>query len=189
MDVDEYMAIHTYIPFVFHMQLFARRSQYVRPAEMQWWQELSFQFMTEESGGESTEEITCRPLPWRSESKFKLMHICKHVNCTTALLFGLFAGATKFIHKLDGRYKKDCLKRGSSNFQVKTRTPGSPSTLPRLSGPEWTLKPAPDSTAPNSQIVREPTSDELVPTSRNVTEEESVTSQADSGSEELLKQL
>ena len=42
---------------------------------MQWWQELSFQFMTEESGGESTDEITCHPLPWRSESEFKLMHI------------------------------------------------------------------------------------------------------------------
>ena len=56
------------------MELFAR-SQYVRPAEMQWCQELSFQLMTEESGGESTEEITCYPFPWRSESKFKLMHI------------------------------------------------------------------------------------------------------------------
>lgn len=145
---------------------------------MQWWQELSFQFMTEESGGESAGEITCHPLPWRSESKFKFMsiHMQAH-NCTTASLFVLFAGATKFMNKLDSRYKKDCLKRGNSNFQAKIRTPGSPSTSPRLSGPEWALKPAPDSPAPNLQIVREPTSQDPA------TEEDSVTSQADSGSE------
>ena len=30
------------------------------------WKELSFSFMTEESGGASAEEITCHKLPWRS---------------------------------------------------------------------------------------------------------------------------
>ena len=144
MDVDEYMAIHTYIPFVFHMQLLQ--------------EEVNMLGLQRCNGGRN-----CHFNSWLKKVEVKVLtklhaihchgdlkvssssctYICKHINCTTALLFGLFAGATKFIHKLDGRYKKDCLKRGSSIFQAKTRTPGSPSTLPRLSGLEWTLKPAP----------------------------------------------
>ena len=34
------------------------------------WKELSFSVMTEESGGESEEEITCHKLPWRSASMY-----------------------------------------------------------------------------------------------------------------------
>ena len=48
--------------------------------EMQKWQELTFHFMTEESGGESAHEITCHSLPWRSESKFELMQIHMQVH-------------------------------------------------------------------------------------------------------------
>ena len=50
------------------MQLFLRRVKYVKTGlEETKWKELSYQCMTEESGGESSEEIVRRHLPWRSE--------------------------------------------------------------------------------------------------------------------------
>ena len=50
----------------------------MRSEEMDRWQELSYQFMTEESGGESAEEITCYLLPWRSDGECKCK--CVHVH-------------------------------------------------------------------------------------------------------------
>ena len=59
--------------FIHCMQLFARRSKYVKAgAEAKWWSQLSYKFMTEESGGQSAEEIVRHELPWRSESEFLL---------------------------------------------------------------------------------------------------------------------
>ena len=53
------------------MQLFAKRGKFVKPGlEEQRWKEISYHFMTEESGGESSEEIVRHELPWRSESEF-----------------------------------------------------------------------------------------------------------------------
>ena len=50
------------------MQLFLRRAKFVKPGlEETKWKELSYQWMTEESGGESSEEIVRHQLPWRSE--------------------------------------------------------------------------------------------------------------------------
>ena len=56
------------------MQLFKRRSRYVKAGiEMQNWKELSFEFMTEESGGDEDEVITRHELPWRSECKLTVL--------------------------------------------------------------------------------------------------------------------
>ena len=56
-----------------HLQLFARRGNFVKPsAEEERWKELSYHFMTEESGRDSTDEITQHKLPWRSESEFQV---------------------------------------------------------------------------------------------------------------------
>ena len=41
--------------------------------EAERWSELTYRFMTEESGGESAEEIVRHELPWRSESEFLSM--------------------------------------------------------------------------------------------------------------------
>lgn len=105
------------------------------------WQELSYQHMTEESGGESAEEITCHSLPWRSDGEYKCKCLCGHITLPYHCRFTntLHAAATKFIKKLDNRHKKDNLKRGSSNLQAKKRVLGSPSSLPRVSGPEWAV--------------------------------------------------
>ena len=104
------------------------------------WQELSYQHMTEESGGESADEITCHPLPWRSDGEYKCKCVCVHITIPYRCHFTYnFTAATKFIKKLDNRHKKDILKRGSSNLQAKNRVLGSPSQLPRVPGPEWAV--------------------------------------------------
>lgn len=46
---------------------------FVKPGgEEERWKELSYHFMTEESGGDSAEEMTQCILPWRSKSEFQV---------------------------------------------------------------------------------------------------------------------
>ena len=49
------------------------------------------------------------------------------------------AGLSKLIHKLDSRYKADCDRKGGRTFTLKKRVIGSPSKLPRATGPDWAL--------------------------------------------------
>ena len=48
-----------------HIQLFMRRSKHVKPTESTKWGEITYHFMSEESGEE--DHITRHTLPWRSE--------------------------------------------------------------------------------------------------------------------------
>ena len=63
--------LHCNLVVWYYMQLFLRKAKYVKPGlEETKWKELSYQCMTEESGGESSEEIVSHQLPWRSECEF-----------------------------------------------------------------------------------------------------------------------
>ena len=51
-----------------YVQLFARTSKYIKQGmEQMKWSELSFHFMTKESGGEDEKRIVRHELPWTSE--------------------------------------------------------------------------------------------------------------------------
>ena len=130
--------------FIHCMQLFARRSKYVKAgAEAKWWSQLSYKFMTEESGGQSAEEIVRHELPWRSESEFLLnIKINYAQNALVSFLeySCMYPGANHFIQKLDKRHRKKEEGKGRSRFQQKKRVIGTPSTLPREEGPKWALK-------------------------------------------------
>lgn len=95
----------------------------------------SFHLMTEESGGESAEDITCHPLPWISESMCKLVH--------TQYANALCHNSAHFpcrCNKSLTSATRTSSKRGSTNMQGEHRIQGSASALPRLSGPQWALK-------------------------------------------------
>ena len=67
------------------------------------WQELSYQLMTEESGGESAEEIICHSLPWRSDSKYIQMQMCA---CMCTLLVYITAAVTYIIYSSNKVHQK-----------------------------------------------------------------------------------
>ena len=60
---------------IHHTQLFAIRGKFVKPGLEDRWKGISFHFMTEESGGESLEEIVRHELPWRSEGELHCNYI------------------------------------------------------------------------------------------------------------------
>jgi len=121
------------------MQLFLRRAKFVKPGlEATKWKELSYQCMTEESGGESSEEIVRHQLPWRSECEFhwtNIHHLCTNIcwiqNCIPT-------DANNFIARLDRRCHRSQGKKGK--FREKRRVSGIPSSLPAPSGPKWALR-------------------------------------------------
>ena len=118
------------------------------------------------------------------------LHVNTQILCARRTLLVFHAGATKFIHKLDERYKKDCAKRGNSNMQGKHRVQGNLSALPRLSGPEWALKaapPTPESASLNHQPV--PVSHQPVPVNHQPAPLTSGDSDSDSDSDSDLADL
>jgi hypothetical protein len=76
------------------------------------WRELSYHFMTEESGGEDEDTITRHELPWRSEL------------------------AAKFVRKLDYRYTKE---QKAKRLKCKARTDGAVSQLSPMEGTAWAI--------------------------------------------------
>ena len=128
------------------MQLFLRRVKYVKTGlEETKWKELSYQCMTEESGGESSEEIVRRHLPWRSEYElhwrnihylstsihYLSTNICLIQNCIPT-------DANNFIARLDRCRHRNQGKKGK--FWEKHRFSSIPSSLPTPSGPKWSLR-------------------------------------------------
>lgn len=105
--------------------------------------------MTEESGRDSTDEITQHKLPWRSESEFQVYSVRYtkpklHKTLTQtytilgdnpALIFYIHRG--KQIHE-EAWLQKEQGKKGQ--LQEKPRVLGTPSTLPMQSGPKWALQ-------------------------------------------------
>ena len=61
---------------IFHLifiKLYLRRGKYVRPGrETDRWKQLSYHFMTQESGGEG-DHIVKHELPWRSQRKYCML--------------------------------------------------------------------------------------------------------------------
>ena len=122
-----------------YIQLFKRRSKYVKPGkETTAWEQLSYHFMTEESGG-SDDEITRHKLPWRSESKNFVPYTYMHVGSFSLNWYICIIEASKFIARLDKRYRNDCNQKGT-NLVQKNRVEGSASKLPRMEGPDWAIQ-------------------------------------------------
>jgi hypothetical protein len=51
------------------MQLYTRRTKYTKPSEAAKWKEISYHFMSEESGGDD-DHMVHHTLPWRSDGKY-----------------------------------------------------------------------------------------------------------------------
>ena len=55
-----------YYYYIYTSQLFQRRAKYVRDNERKWWNQLTPDFMSEESDGDDKEFVVHKP-EWRSE--------------------------------------------------------------------------------------------------------------------------
>ena len=107
---------------------------------MEKWSELSYHFMTEESGANTDDEIIRHKQPWRSE---RMSIIPRYVKLALRSLFlhSILTGANKFIERLDSRHRANGQKKGYGNILQKARRDGEPSNRPAPSSPAWAIDP------------------------------------------------
>ena len=108
---------------------------------MEKWNELSYHFMTEESGANTDDEIIRHKQPWRSERTSIIQRYVKLASMSLSLHSILIIGANKFIERLDSRHRSNRQKKGYGNILQKARRDGEPSNRPAPSSPAWAIDP------------------------------------------------